>query len=454
MNKHFKDRIRIVIILIVASCASIINIEAQDAMSSLFKAKNLFYENKYDEAITMLNAIESICKKSPNDTIQVLFNETKGSILLLQGHYSDCIPYLMDVPALYEKIGIRDVNYLESFLGIGFAYQKMKEYSTAEKYYRKAILKSVLVNVSSDFRSNCYLNLGDMYKEQGDSILAVECYKRIDSKSYGSLIDASAPGDDFIDESELTAINMRKEGKFEEALDIYNSLIIKTKERIGTHNEQYVGLLYSKAIVLGYNLGYIDEAILVCEEAISLKDYMPANDEDIIGIYGKLLQYLAYNGNVEKLNEILAEALSYIETSPQKLGEIALFYRLIGNGAYWNQKYDIAIDYYEKYLTTNIREEGLSYLEIPNMLSVAYIHSGFSDKAIILLKRLLKNESDALDENQGIKVTVLHNYGRALMLSGDKKTALKFLHLSEELHEKLTGEQNPRTVEYIKLCED
>jgi tetratricopeptide (TPR) repeat protein len=86
---------------------------------------------------------------------------------------------------------------------------------------------------------------------------------------------------------------------------------------------------------------------------------MPANDEDIIGTYGKLLQYLAYNGNVEKLNEILAEALSYIETSPQKFGEIALFYRLIGNGAYWNQKYDIAIDYYEKYLTTGMREEGL-----------------------------------------------------------------------------------------------
>jgi hypothetical protein len=40
------------------------------------------------------------------------------------------------------------------------------------------------------------------------------------------------------------------------------------------------------------------------------------------------------------------------------------------------------------------------------------------------------------------------------MLSGDKKNALQFLRLSEKLHEQLTGEQNARTVEYIKLCEE
>lgn len=420
----------------------------------LLKAKQAFHSDDNITATSILKDIASECIASDNDTIKVLYYEIQGSLLFFDSKYKECIEYLSKVPMLYEKIDIRDVNYLESFLALGIAYQKTGDYNAAESNYRRGLLKSVLTNQPEKYRENIYLNLGNLYLEQNDSVLAHQCFSRMNSNSLGGLVNASLSDDKILDDSELQAIKMREEGNFEAAVIAYDKILSYIKERIGTHNEDYIRNLYSKAIVIGFNLGRMDEGIPLCEEIISYKDYMPTCQEDIIGAYGKLLQYLAYQGEQERIDSILPDALDYVKNCPNSSEEVALFYRIAGNGAYWNKHYDIAIPFYEKYLDSGVREQGDSYLEIPNMLAVSYILSNDFSKAIPLLDNLIKNYKSDIDEKLELKSQIFHNLGRAYMLADDNGRALVYLIESNEIWKSMTGENNPKTFEYIIACQE
>ena len=67
---------------------------------------------------------------------------------------------------------------MDAFVAIGYSYGRLNDYDNAEKYYRKALMKSVAAEHSKDFRPNVYKYLGNIYMANGDSILAEECYKR------------------------------------------------------------------------------------------------------------------------------------------------------------------------------------------------------------------------------------------------------------------------------------
>ena len=444
-----------IISVLIAICSGVsVFADTPTLFEQLFKAKEAFLSDDNIKASAILEEIADECTASDNDTIKVLYYETQGSILFFNSKYKECIEYLSKVPGLYEKINIRDINYLESFLALGIAYQKIGDYNVAESNYRKGLLKSVLTNQPEKYRENIYLNLGNLYLQQNDSILAQQCFSRMNAKSLGGLVNASLSGDKILDDSELHAIKMREEGNFEAAVITYDKILSYIKERIGTHNEDYIRNLYSKALVVGFNLGRVDEGIPICEEIISYKDYMPPCQEDIQGAYGHLLQYLAFDGNQEKIDSMLPEALAYIENCPNRLEETALIYRLTGNGAYWNKHYEIAIPFYENYIATGVREEGSSYLEIPNMLAVAYILSGSHSKAISLLSSHIKKYEQDIDGNLNLKCQILHNLGRAYMLEGDKKKALSFLVESNEIFKTVTGQENPKTSEYISACQE
>lgn len=441
-------------ILTIIAIGVTANAATPKLFEELFKAKSAFQNNDYKRADAILTSIADECFSSDNDSIKVVYYETKGCILFFNGKFEECIPILSQVPTLYEKINLRDINYLESFLALGIANQKIGNLEKAEAYYRKGLLKSVLIRQPEKYRDNLYLNLGNLYLERNDSILANQCFVRMGTQSLGGLVNASLEGDDLLDSTELQAINLRKDGRFEEAVKVYDNIISYVKARIGTNNEDYARNVYSKAIVVGFNLGNPREAIPMCEEVISLKSYLPACEESIIGAYGKLLQFLAFLGESEKLETVLLDAVEYVSESPKAKEEVALIYRLIGNGAYWNQHFNIAIPYYEKYLASKVIEPGNSYLEIPNMLAVAYIKEGQHDNAILILDRILRDYSQQLDSYKDLKSQILHNLGRAMMLDGNKKEAMTLLTESNNLYKSITGQDNPKTIEYINACRE
>lgn len=427
--------------------------DAPTLFVQLARVKNALSNDNYETADSICDLIESVCMTTDNDSIQVLFNECRGQSLFFQNKYRECIPYFQHTIAGYEKLDIRDINYLETFLALGVASQKCGNHDEAERYFRKGLLKSVLINNPKDYRSNYYLNLGNMFKEKGDSILAQECYRRIDADSPSGLIDASLSGDDWLDASELEAIDLRKNSRFEEAVEVYDRLLTKFKERYGTRSDDYARLLYSKAIVVGNNLGQPKTAISICEECIALKDFLP-NNENVEGCYVRLSQYLAYLGEADRLAAVELEAMDYLNKGNDTLKRKALYLRQVGNGAYWNRHFDIAIPYYESYLALGVREEGLSHLEIPNMLAVAYILSEVPDKAKMLISKFLKDNKDELDQHIDLKSQVYHNYGRSLMLTGEKNAAKRYFQQANALYRQITGEDNPKTLQYLSECDE
>lgn len=442
--RHFLSFITFLLLGISASA------EIHDAYSKLFEIRNLIKQEKYIQAQNLLTQIERECMVSENDTIQLLYNESKGQILFSLGNYADCISSFVKASDVYEKFNLKDIDYIESFLMRGVAYQRLGNLIDAERYYRTGLLKTVCIPQAASYQSHFYLNLGDLYKLRGDSILASECYKRIDSNRFGSLIDGNA--EDLINEEELRILDLRKEGNFEQALFAYDNLISRVKEVVGTHNEDYARLVYSKGLVLSFNLGCILEAKPLFFEVMGLSPYLDDYDENVLGSRIRYSQALAFEGNEVELNQRTTEFINSLSNSPDATSNLALYYRLVGNGAYWGENYNLAISNYEKYLGYKISEPGLSLIEIPNMLSVCYIKTDMAPKAVELLNKTMQKNRALLDENKGIKSQLFHNYGRALMLTGKMKKAIPFFEQSLKIFREITGEDNPKTAQYLEEC--
>ena len=226
---------------LIAICSDVsVFADTPELFDQLIKVKQVFQADDNTTAYSILKEIAEECTSSDNDTIKVLYYENQGSLLFFDGKYKESIEYLSKVPVVYEKINIRDINYLEAFLALGIAYQKIKDYQAAERNYRKGLLKSVLINQPEKYRENIYLNLGNLYLEQNDSALAHQCFSRMNANSLGGLVNASLSDDKILDDSELQAIKMREEGNFEGAVEAYDKILSYIKERIGTHNEDYI----------------------------------------------------------------------------------------------------------------------------------------------------------------------------------------------------------------------
>lgn len=440
------------IIRFLLACLSLVNcglLHAQDIVDSLIRVKDLIHQDKYDEAYQILAPLEEECMESSNDTIRCFFYKNMGFIKFVRKEYVDAIKYYERAPQLYERLNIKNPDYIESFLVLAMSYQKLGNDNLAEKYYRIGLLRTVNTNVAESYRSTFYLNLGQLYKEKGDTLLASECFKRIDSQHYGSLLDGKAEG--FIDDRESQALELRERGEFENSLLIYDKLIEKVCSTIGTSNEDYARLLYSKALVLSYNLGRYQEAKPLFRELYDMRNNLLTFNEDILSGSARYLQIIANEGDSTEVDSIFPEVLSYAAKSNNET-DICLLYRFVGNGYYWANNYVQAIPYYEKYNSLEKTEEGLSFLEIPNMLAVSYIFTNQQDKAKDLLSGLMERYKNEIEGNLSMKYLIFHNYGRALMLSGQYKDASEYFNISNQTYKEVTGEDNPKTLNYLEEC--
>jgi tetratricopeptide (TPR) repeat protein len=166
--------------------------------------------------------------------------------------------------------------------------------------------------------------------------------------------------------------------------------------------------------------------------------------------------YLSVSKEYDKLQEVLINGIDYLKKANFTDYPPHMLYRFAGNGSYGINDYETAISYYEKYLDSkNPKEGATNYEQIVNMLSVAYILSGYPDKAQKLLKLFLKDNEDVIIvSNPVILANIYHNLGRAIMLSKHYKDALIYLNKSKDLQMKLYGEATSRTIDYINECVD
>ena len=443
---------RFLISIIILVC-SVNYISAQTLWDSFFEVKKLMKDNKVDEAEFILNKIENQCTHSENDTLQVLFSESKGHILFSRNEYEKCIPHFLYVIDLYDKLHFKHQNYLDAFLLIGYSYGRLQDYDNAEKYYRKALLKSVAIESNKEFRPQIYKNLGNLYMEKGDSLLAQECFKRVSVEDVDRFDFMSLNYIEWETKywNEISAFLDAE--KYQEAADKCSEMIQGIEKNKGK-NETYIFVVYTHANILSRFLNKYDEAKPLYEEIIEWGKNKSNENENVCGAYCNLALYYAVNGDFFHADSIIDEGIPYLTKANNEYYPLHSIYRFVGNGAYWRQNYVMAIKYYEQYLKPLYnREQGMSYEEIVNQLSVSYILSDNPVKAKSLLLNFLKTDETRLKtDNLPILSNIYHNLGRATMLSGSKSEALKLFNKSKTLQMSIYGEVSERTLQYIKEC--
>lgn len=444
-NKHTLLKALLLVVLPMLGT----QIYAQVFLKQMIEVKELINQDSIsiDDAYKILVTAEDKYIKTANDSSLVLFYENMGYVKYERKEYSEALKYYEHVPQLYERLNIKDRSYIESFLFLGVVNKLLGNDSIAERYYRTGLLRTWGANNSALYRSSFYLNLGQLYKKRGDSILARDCFENIDPRAYNSLLDA----EHFTMDGELQAFEMREKGEYEQSLPVYDRLIKKVKETIGTNNEIYNRILYQKALVLSFNLKRNREAKPLFKELFEKQKDLPEYSEDVSYCASQYLQIAAYEGDSLEVDSIFSSALSYVAKSKNDT-TVCKLYRLVGNGYYYGGKYSRAISYYEKYLSLGLKERGLSYLEIPNMLAVCYLLTNSQEKARTLLSGLINKYKDDIEKNTTLKIQIFHNYGRALMLCRKYKDAVNYLSIANQIYKGIKGKDNPKTQKYIEEC--
>ena len=446
---------RKIFFLFIFCCVFTLDVASQSLWDSLISVKNFIKEDRVEKADSILNLIENECINSQNDSIAVLFYESKGIILWGKMKYTECIPFFLRTIGLYESLQIKAQNYLDAFVAIGFSYGRLGDYDNAERYYRKALLKSVAATYNEDFRANVYNNLGNLYMEKGDTLLAQECYKRSSIKDVESY--------DFMkinyiewENAQWDQVNLLvKEKQYEEAANFYVNFIERLKEEKGVKYEAYLLAVYSRAILLSRYVNNIDDAIPLFEELVCLSDIIDAPNENICGAYCNLALCYSQKGNYKAVDNVISKGLPYLSKANIQGYPSNMIYRFAGNGAYWKQDYPNAIKYYERYFSSNDREQDANIEEITNQLSVSYILSDHPEKAKTLLERLLSTDEERLKREKAQTLAIVyHNLGRAYMLLNDKSSALKYLIESKDLQSAIYGEVAERTLLYMQECQN
>lgn len=425
----------------------------QDSIKILTSIKELYNKKRYVEALSILDKIENQCIMSDNDTIKIFFYKYKGDLKLITQNYNEAILNLKQMQSLCESINFKDHTYIESFLSIGMAYQQIGNDSIAERYYRKGLIKNTCKdNPNEGINKSFFLNLGQIYKDQGKEILADKYFAQTTVKQSNLEGLTISQFYELLDNNEMQAINLRKIGEYEQSLRIYNNLIHLTKNIIDTNNEDYIRLVYSKALVLWVNLSRLEEAKVLFKEIFDIGLSYNECDENVLGSIARYLQILAYEGCIQDLDSYLPSAISIFSNCQKESSPVGLLYRLIGNGFNMAENYPQAISFYEKYMSEMPNEEGLSYLEIPNLLSICYIKTGNTNKAEFALNNLISNYKSDLDKNIDIKVSVFLNYGKTLMLNNKYKKAIPYLEEANKLYYNITGNYNIKITQYLEEC--
>ena len=315
---------------------------------------------------------------------------------------------------------------------------------------------SARVDDVNKYRSGLYLNLGNLYKNQGDTLLAEECYNRIVKTPEREIIDIDKLNHVEWENACIDEItNLVDAKQYEEAVNKWADFAQVIKDKKGKKYQWYLTAIYSRGILLNRYLGKINEALPLFEELVNLSDSIDAPNENICGAYCNLALCYSQKGNYKAVNDVISKGLPYLSQASMQGYPSHMIYRFAGNGAYWKHDYPNAIKYYERYFSSNEREPGTNYEEITNQLCVSYIFSGHPEKAKVLLERLLSTDEDRLKrENVQTLATVYHNLGRAYMLLNDTSSALTFLTESKNLQLAIYGEVAERTLLYIQECQN
>ena len=237
------------------------------------------------------------------------------------------------------KYGADSLYY---FLRIGDAYHNKRDYSNAVESYKEAIR---LVSDSSDYFP-IYLSIGKSYFHNYNYNDALDYFNKAIDKDSTDVVLCGYLGDTYNNVS-----------KYEDAIYWYTKLVNKTPDDVQVYGP--LGNAY-------YNMQKYEDAIYWYKKLV---------DKNYADVYKRIGN--AYYNMRNKYDE----TINYLLIATKKDSTDKMTYSWLGNTYYYMQKYEEAINCYQKAI--EIYPDGYTYFQLGN----TYLQKANYDKTIECFKK-------------------------------------------------------------------
>lgn len=368
------------------------NMHAQNILALLGENKKNIDKGNYALALRSLDEINESLIVSGADSCVILYNYEKGKCLYSLDRYEEAIPFLSKGLELIEKLPHENCISLELLYGIGYSYEKMKQYDDAEKYFRKVFINSNTKNFKCAITTQTLRDLVEVYTQLGQVNLADACIAKIEASSNSI---PSTKWKQQIDELYELAESYEQQGQQDLVIDSYNKILKVVEENEGCLNEDY--LLYSS--ILGMRLQYSynrsQDALLIYERIIKIGESLNLKHAEVCNAYADYLQIKSESNDVEAVESILPKAIKYHTGTIERNRKEANLYAIIGNGFCSAGNYEVGVNYLEK----NWKGEQANSIRSLTNLGDFYCKKQ-PQKAIDYFKRA----ESRIDETEGVTI--------------------------------------------------
>lgn len=199
------------------------------------------------------------------------------------------------------------------------------------------------------------------------------------------------------------------------------------------------------------------------------------NPQQAYTFYNLAYQYMEENDKPKKMIEVeksclirMAQAATAMQKSSRTLEIVQILEQILTpNDTLCNilcsyqkgvayvalRQYDLAVDVFTNKMLLIRSTLGVNhpyYLDSLNELGLAYLWDGKLNEAIAEFKEAI-SIADSTKQERNLYL-YYHNLGRAVMLTNDKKEALKLFKMSESLQKEQLGKVMDNTANYINEC--
>ncbi len=342
-----------------------LELKAQNVQDIIDKTYVLIENKEYAKGLELLRSIDENQLVQYGDSCVMMYNYEKGSSLYFTNKYEEAIPYLKEALLRMEKLPHEDCIYLELIYGIGACYNKLEQYTNAEKYFRRVIIRSNTIGFKCKITTQTLRDLTKVYKELGYSDLAKACAEKIESKVNELSIDNwSSKVDGLLD----LAGSFEEQKRYDEEFSTYQKILSTIEANKGKDNDDYIVYLsiYSLRLI---EHNRTDEAIPVLKEMIDIGTSLSTHNDNVCSAYENYISILSSKNNIEDINTILPQAIKYMKATPGYDWTKRNLYEVVGNNLFSIQNYEEGVKWLEKRWNGHIAN---SILALTNLGSYYY----------------------------------------------------------------------------------
>ena len=401
-------------------------IKGQDVQKTIEHAKALVDEGKYKEAYKIFQSINESKTSELGDSYLMLYNYGKGACLYFLDKYEEAIPLLKKGLSYIENMPHENCDYLEMLYGIGACYKKLGNYSKAEEYFRRTILKGNYFNLNCAIRNQTYREMAELYSLMGKPELADICISRIES-------EMRLQGSKDLD-SQLDALwDLYKahydSGKIEESINDLKKLRHLIKDNKGKNNIKYLEYSFLLASHLRYNCNRPQEAATIHKEMIEIGKQFKTYRDDICSAYIEYLSYLSENNKVDSIELILPTAVKYYFSTKDIRYEENL-YEIVGNRLCDAGNYEEGIKYLEK----KWKGQTANSIKALDYLGAYYFYvKNNAEKALEYYNKAQSRVENGLETTLGTKILLLERLVLINQRLGNSAEAIRYSNSLEPL---------------------